>query len=61
MAKDIKLYKDKEEITVNENNVDYYKSLGYTTEKKKKNKTHINQQHIRIKYNGNSSRKRRIN
>ncbi len=35
MAKDIKLYKDKEEITVNENNVDYYKSLGYTTEKKK--------------------------
>ena len=33
MAKDIKLYKDKEEITVNENNVDYYKSLGYTTEK----------------------------
>lgn len=35
MAKDIKLYKDKQEITINETNLDYYKALGYTTEKKK--------------------------
>ena len=38
MAKDIKLYKDKQEITINEEQLDYYKTLGYTTEKKKEEK-----------------------
>ena len=40
MAKDIKLYKGKNEITINETNLDYYKALGYTTEKKKEEKTY---------------------
>ena len=40
MAKDIKLYKGKNEITINEEQLDYYKTLGYTTEKKKEEKTY---------------------
>ena len=33
MAKDIKLYKDNSEITINESNLEHFLSLGYKQEK----------------------------
>ncbi len=42
MAKDIKLYKDKTEITINEEYFDYYITLGYTTEKQEEKKKETN-------------------
>ena len=36
MAKDIKLYKDDSEITINESNLEHFLSLGYKQEKQQK-------------------------
>ena len=36
MAKDIKLYKDNSEITINESNLEHFLSLGYKQEKETK-------------------------
>ena len=38
MAKDIKLYKDNSEITINETNLEHFLSLGYKEEQTKKTK-----------------------
>ena len=36
MAKDIKLYKDNSEISINESNLEHFLSLGYKQEKQTK-------------------------
>jgi hypothetical protein len=49
MAKDIKLYKDNSEITINESNLEHFLSLGYKQEqqtKTKSNKDKKTWQHI---------------
>jgi len=38
MAKDIKLYKDNSEITINETNLEHFLSLGYKEEQTKTTK-----------------------
>jgi hypothetical protein len=39
MAKDIKLYKDNSEITINESNLEHFLTLGYKQEKETKQKS----------------------
>ena len=39
MAKDIKLYKDGQEVTINETQLENFLSLGYKEEKEKKQNT----------------------
>ena len=49
MAKDIKLYKDNSEITINESNLEHFLSLGYKQEKQQqhsKSKKDKKWQHI---------------
>ncbi len=49
MAKDIKLYKDNSEITINESNLEHFLTLGYKQEKEtkiKSNKDKKTWQHI---------------
>ena len=49
MAKDIKLYKDNSEITINESNLEHFTSLGYKQEKEQqqsKSKKETKWQHI---------------
>jgi hypothetical protein len=60
MAKDIKLYKGSDTITINENNLAHYLKLGYKQEiQENKVETNI-ETNIEYKENkyGNSSRKR---
>ena len=38
MAKDIKLYKDNSEVTINESNLEHFLSLGYKEEQTKTTK-----------------------
>ena len=49
MAKDIKLYKDNSEITINESNLEHFLSLGYKQEQQQqqsKSKKDKKWQHI---------------
>ena len=53
MAKDIKMYKGNDQITINENNLAHYEKLGYKTTKET-----IQQEELKENNYGYSSRKR---